>query len=175
MAGWTGEIHNLLSSIDVTTGNKWSREHERALFITGRNVQPGWGVGGSTVAQHPYITVHNHNTLSLLSGENPITPLLMIFMFLPELEDFVTLYKFHTLRTRKSRWIIYKTSTAVKVEMRLCRVISPTILTFWKTQGLQRSQIITDGTRENAHTPVGRTEDGSNQFKSTSSCASCFK
>lgn len=172
MAGWTGVIHNLLSSIDVTTGNKWSREHERALFITGRNVQLG---GGGTVAQHPYIIVHNHNTLSLLSGENLITPLLMIFVFLPELEDSVTLYKFHALRTLKSRWIIYKTSTAVKVEMRLCRVISPTILTFWKREVYNASQIITDGTRENAHTPLGGTEDGGNQFKSTSSHASCFK
>lgn len=109
------------------------KQRTRKSIIYYREKCAAGGVGG-TVAQHPYITVHNRNKLSLLSGENPITPLLMIFMFLPELEDFVTLYKFHTPRTRKSRWIIYKTSTAVKVEMRLCRVISPTILTFWKRE-----------------------------------------
>ena len=38
-AGWTGVIHNLLSSADVTTGNKWSTEHKRALFITGGKIK----------------------------------------------------------------------------------------------------------------------------------------
>lgn len=54
-----------------------------------------------TVAQHSYITVHKHTALLQLSDENPITPVLMIFMFLPELEDYATLYssiKFHNPR-----------------------------------------------------------------------------
>lgn len=60
------------------------------------------------VALQSYIiaTVHKHTTLLLLSDESPITPILMIFMFLPELEDYVTLCKFHSPGTRESHCII---------------------------------------------------------------------
>lgn len=57
-AGWTGVIHNLLSSADVTTGNKWSTEHKRALFITGGGKKSVARGRADTVAQHSYITVH---------------------------------------------------------------------------------------------------------------------
>lgn len=58
-AGWTGGIHNLLSSIDVTTGDKWSREHKRALFITRIKVVPAAGEGERAGYSSSHTTVHN--------------------------------------------------------------------------------------------------------------------
>ncbi len=74
--------------------------------------------GVDTVAQHSYIkpTVHKHTTLLQLSDENPITPILMIFLFLPELEDYMTLYssiKFHN--PRKSVHNLKKTEKRKKM------------------------------------------------------------
>lgn len=153
-------IHYLLSSIDVTTGNKWSREHKRALFITGKKsaARGEWGVGvGGTVAQHYTV----HNTLLLLTDENPTTPVLMIFMFLPELQDFVTLYKFHTPRTCKSHCIIYKTARLSKWKWG-CAVLFHRM--FWHL-GNAGFTTQSDHNQENTYTPSGKTEDGSNHFR----------
>lgn len=122
-----------------------------------------WG-GVDTVAQHSYITVHKHNTLLLLSDENPITPILMIFMFLPELEDFVTLYKFHTPRTRKSHCMIYKTARLSEWKWG-CAVLFRRIFWHFGNVGFTTQSDHNRGTQENAYTPPGKTEDGSNQFK----------
>lgn len=81
-------------------GTNEAGEHERALFIRA-GVQPG---GRGCIQWHnSHTLLYINNISSLLSDGNPITPVVMIFMFSPELEDFVTLHKSHTRRTLKSR------------------------------------------------------------------------
>lgn len=74
-------------------GKKEAENTKEHYLLQGKRI--AWG-RVDTVAQHSYITVHLHNAFFLLLEENPITPILMIFVFLPELENFLTLYKLQT-------------------------------------------------------------------------------
>lgn len=93
--------------------------------------------------------------------KNPTTLILMISIFSPELEDYVTLNKFYNPGTCESYYIIWEKEK--EKEMHSCQSGNEAVWCYFSEYfdisemwGLQHSQITNRGMRKNAYTPLGQ-------------------